>query len=182
MPRLGNFGVLAAAISEGVAQINWAEDTFAFADAYDPDDDRYLGLKTGQNVGVGMSQTAVIVKPDRALRQVEEPIEEPGGGPGEGGGTAGGGGGGEPGGGDGPQMAVYPMRFYARKDLTDPVRVIRDFGDIANEVASHLAKNGEVTVTVEINATSEDGYDDKTRRTVSENATQLGFDTHEFEE
>ena len=73
-------------------------------------------------------------------------------------------------------------RFYGRKKL-DPVRAIRDFGDLVNEVASHLgdADGSSVTITVEINAESE-GFDDRTRRTVSENATQLGFDSHEFEE
>jgi hypothetical protein len=38
-----------------------------------------------------------------------------------------------------------------------------------------------VTVTVEIEAESE-GYDDKTQRVVSENASQLSFDLNEFEE
>ena len=42
-------------------------------------------------------------------------------------------------------------------------------------------EGGKVTITVEINAES-DGFDDRTRRTVSENAAQLGFESHEFEE
>ena len=69
-----------------------------------------------------------------------------------------------------------------RKQL-DSVRAIRDFGDLINEVAFQLgdAEGGKVTITVEINAES-DGFDDRTRRTVSENAAQLGFESHEFEE
>ncbi len=175
MPRLANFGVLAAAVSDGAAQMNWEHDTFAFADAHDESTDRYRGLRAGQHVGVGMSQTAVVVRADRAQRQLEgqttaEPGEIDGG---------------EDGGGHPPPKPpgpAVPKRFYGRKQL-DPVRAIRDFGDLINEVASHLgnADGSKVTITVEINAQS-GGYDDRTRRTVSENATQLGFDTHEFEE
>ena len=56
-------------------------------------------------------------------------------------------------------------------------------GDLINEVASHLGSSdgSDVSITVEINAKSA-GFDDRTRRTVSENAAQLGFETHEFEE
>lgn len=121
-----------------------------------------------------MSQTAVVVKPERARRQLEEGEEvEPVGDDGgvEGGDTP------PP----KPESAV-PTRFYGRKQM-DPVRAIRDFGDLINEVTSHLgnADGSKVTITVEVNAESE-GFDDRTRRTVSENATQLGFDAHEFEE
>ncbi len=179
MPRLASFDVLAAAISDGVAQVNWAAETFAYAEAYDEDADRYRGLKTGQHVDVGGSHTAVLVRPERAMRQrAEEEEQEP---PETGDGLEGG----EPEG-EGPGVAQptpgIPTRFYARKEL-DPVRAIRDFGDIINEVASHLGKadGANVTITVEINAESE-GFDDRIRRTVSENASQLGFDTHEFEE
>ena len=50
-------------------------------------------------------------------------------------------------------------------------------------VAAHLGKaaGANVTITVEINAEC-DGFDDRTRRTVSENATQPSFESHEFEE
>ena len=58
-----------------------------------------------------------------------------------------------------------PTRFYGRKQL-DPVRAIRDFGDLGN------ADDGSVAITVEINAESA-GFDARTRRTVSENAAQL---------
>jgi len=175
MPRLADFDVLAAAISDGVAKINWEQDTFAFADVHDESTDRYRGLKAGEHVDVGMSQTALVIKPQRAQLQLEEetavePEDDDGG---------------EDGDGPQPQGSTKPdvlTRFYGRKQL-DPVRAIRDFGDLVNEVASQLgdAEGGKVTITVEINAES-DGFDDRTRRTVSENATQLGFDSHEFEE
>ena len=171
MPRLANFGVLAAAISDGVAQLDWVEDSFAFAESYDDTAHRYRGMKVGEHVGVGMSQDAVIVQPARASVQLDaEAADDDGTDEGAEEGD------------DGTQSAdSAPTRFYARK-LLDPVRAIRDFGDLINEVAAHLgnADGSKVTITVEINAESE-AFDDRTRRTVSENATQLGFDAHEFE-
>ena len=183
MPRLAGFGVLVAAISDGVAKISWEEDTFGFAEAYDEENDRYRGLKIGENVDVGMSQTAVLLKPERVRRQLDEEAEEKEGGEGEAGdgGGEGVGTGDGAGGGTEPGVAL-PTRFYGRKRL-DPVRAIRDFGDMVNEVAAHLgsADGATVEITVEINAESE-GYDDRIRRVVSENATQLNFDDHSFEE
>ena len=175
MPRLAGFDVLAAAISDGVAQVNWEQETFAFADAYDEESGRYLGLRTGEHVDVGVSQAAVLVEPARVRRQLDEDIDQPVR-EGEGEPDDGGGGGVIP-----PQPGLR-TRFYGRKQL-DPVRAIRDFGDLINEVASHLGNTdgSKVTITVEVSAESE-GFDDRTRRTVSENATQLGFDSHEFEE
>jgi len=50
-----------------------------------------------------------------------------------------------------------------------------------NEVVDHLDTSGsKVTITVEIEAES-GGFDLRTRRVVTENATQLGFASHEFE-
>jgi len=43
-------------------------------------------------------------------------------------------------------------------------------------------EKAEVTITVEIEATAESGFDDDIRRTVSENARTLKFETHEFED
>lgn len=175
MPRLADFGVLAAAISDGAARTSWEIETFAFAEAHLAEPDGYRGLQAGQHIGVGLSHDAVIVKPDRARRQFDEevPAAPEDAGETEGDGSR------EPSKPPGPGV---PTRFYGRKQL-DPVRAIRDFGDLINEVISHLGNTdgAKVTITVEINAES-GGFDDRTRRTVSENAAQLGFDTHEFEE
>ena len=180
MPRLAGFGVLAAAISRGVADFNWQHDTFAYADTHDPEGDRYPGLVTAAQVEVTQSLTAVLVRPDRAMAQLdaeskpadeedevpgdtEEDMEARDPGPRR------------------PPATPQPTRFYGRKEL-DPVRAIRDLGTILEEVTKHLDGTGkEVTLTVEINARS-DGYDTRTQRIVKENATQLGFDSHEFED
>lgn len=170
MPRLANFGVLAAAVSDGAARISWDPETFAFAEAHDSTTDTYQGLVAGSHVTVGMSQTAVLVRPDKARRALEQAgvvtAEKPAETKDEG---------------ESESDPALPTRFVGRKQL-DPVRAIRDFSDLLNEVTSHLQSGGssKITITVDIEATS-DGFDERTRRTVSENASQLGFDTHEFE-
>ena len=179
MPRLAGFGVLAAAISRGVADLNWQNDTFAYADTYDPDADRYLGLQAAEQVEVTQSLTALLVHPTRAAVQfdtesepaetddevpddIEDTWKPEDSGPGR------------------PPTPPKPTRFYGRMEL-DPVRAMRDLGGIIDEVTKHLGGTGnEVTLTVEINARS-GGYDTRTQRIVKENATQLGFDSHEFE-
>ena len=183
MPRLASFGVLAAAISKGVAEMNWQNDTFAYAEAYHPEADRYPGLRTAEHVNVTQSLDAVLVRSSRALDQlnIENAPKTPG--PHPPGGGKGKQGPGDPPGGPGPDPGSppEPTRFYGRVEL-DPIRAVRDVGDVMKEVAARLSgsPSGRVTITLEINATS-DGYDTTTRRVVSENATQLGFDFHEFE-
>ena len=79
MPRLAGFGVLAAAIARGVADLNWQHDTFAYADTHDPEADRYPGLVTAAQVEVTQSLTAVLVRPARALAQLDaesQPADE----------------------------------------------------------------------------------------------------------
>ncbi len=179
MPRLAGFGVLAAAISRGVADLNWQNDTFAYADTYDPDTDRYLGLRAAEQVEATQSLTALLVRPIRAAVQfdaesdpaetddevpddIEDTWKPEDSGPRR------------------PPTTPQPTRFYGRMNL-DPVRAMRDLGGIIDEVTKHLGGTGnEVTLTVEINARS-GGYDTRTRRIVKENATQLGFEFHEFE-
>ena len=180
MPRLAGFGVLAAAISKGVASTNWQNDTFAYAESYDSEADRYPGLLKAQHVDITQSLAAVLVDPERALVQIdaesrlaETEDEVPG----------------EiedtwkpkdPGPGRPPVPTPQPTRFYGRMQL-HPVRAMRDLGSIIDEVTKHLTGTGnEVTLTVEINARS-GGYDTRTQRVVKENATQLGFDFHEFD-
>ena len=180
MERLAGFGVLAAAISKGVANTNWQNDTFAYAESYDPEADRYPGLQTGQHVEVTQSLDAVLVHPVRALVQIDaesRAAETDDDVPGEIEGTWKPE---DPRPGRPPAAAPQPTRFYGRMEL-DPVRAMRDLGGIIDEVTKHLTGTGnEVTLTVEINARS-GGYDTRIQRVVKENATQLGFEFHEFD-
>ena len=181
MPRLASYDVLATAIDDGVSNLAWAKETFAYAEAFDAERGRFLGLRAGEHVDVGNSSAALLVKPDRAKRQMEEDAaaaERP----------------------DGEEAAVQPpvagetavsssqprapvhTRFYGRAKL-DRVRAVRDLESILEEVIDRLAdaEGAEVTITVEVRADA-DGFDDQVRRTVGENAGQLGFDAAAFEE
>ena len=173
MSRLLDFGVLAHAVASGVALMSWEQETFAFAEAYDPDKDRYLGLKTAEHVGVGDSHTAVIVKAERARKQMDadqagpdttaddhdDTVTPP----------------------PSPNGPKPPTRFYGRTKLSR-LRAVRDMGEIINEITTHLESAGDdVTLTIEINAKSQ-GYGESTVRTVRENAQQLGFDDVSFED
>lgn len=75
-----------------------------------------------------------------------------------------------------------PTRFYVRREL-DSVRAIRDLQVILENITGHLGRvdKADIGLIVEVEATSH-GFDDQVRRTVSENAAQLGFETYEFEE
>ena len=79
----------------------------------------------------------------------------------------------------GEQAAV--TRFYAQFEL-DPVRAIRQLEDVLRNIVDHLAaaEGSALELTFEVNATSK-GFDDRTRRVVNENATQLGAKGQEFE-
>ena len=181
MPRLAGFGVLAAAISGGVGRTSWQLETFAYAESYDEESARYLGMQTGEHVEVTRSLEAVLVHPDRAWAQIEadakkeeedpDPLDGVCGNGNEEKGTVV----------DRDPDEKPLTRFYGRVEL-DSVRAIRDLESILKEVVSHLRKVGkEVSISVEVNAEAE-GFDAHTRRVVSENATQLGFKPHEFEE
>jgi hypothetical protein len=186
MPRLAGFGVLQAAISGGVGSLSWQTETFAYAESYDEENDRYLGLQAGQNVEATRSLEAVLVHPDRAWAQIEADRMASTTGSAESreseNGTDGGGEEEEKGGEGSGTPAEKPLtRFYGQAEL-DSVRAIRDLENILKEVVSHLRRVGkEVTISVEVNAEA-DGFDARTRRVVNENATQLGFTSHEFEE
>ena len=70
-----------------------------------------------------------------------------------------------------------PTEFYAAFQL-DPVRCIRQLGEIAEHVTARLGP--DVEITLEVRARNSDGFDDATRRTVSENATNLGSRSSEI--
>ena len=81
----------------------------------------------------------------------------------------------------GPKPEEY-HRFYGTAK-TDPLRIGRDAGKIADEVIQLLTKekDAEVEITIEIRAVLPKGADEKLRRDVTENCRTLKFDTSEFE-
>ncbi|MCJ7603633.1 MAG: hypothetical protein MUO63_19295 [Desulfobulbaceae bacterium] len=59
-----------------------------------------------------------------------------------------------------------------------------DFSNIAQEIIQHFSSQlgTKVSITLEIEAESEEGFSEATRRTVQENSRTLGFNHAEFEE
>jgi predicted AAA+ superfamily ATPase len=187
LPRLRDSAVLLDAVRSGVSLLTWNPDTFGYASAFDEATSRYSGLVSGQHAAVVMDAASVVVKPNVAALQIDEDLGKVGAVAATG--TAGGQ---TPSNGDSPAGTAErtagatppsaPHRFYGRVAV-EPVRMLRDLGEIADAVVAQLGRaDAEVTITVEIEAIAEEGFTDDVRRTVSENARTLKFETHEFEE
>ncbi len=196
LPRLRDTDVLLGAIQDGLGQISWHSDAFAYAQGYDEATGRYLGLKAGETTSVALDSSSVLVKPDVAAKQLaadKEKQERTGTGAGysqpEGGGGTGQvgegdlfSGKGERGGANTADKSL-PTRFHGSATL-DPIRAGRDAGRIAEEVLQHLTAlmGSDVEVTLEIQARVPEGVPEEVVRTVMENCRTLKFDSHEFEE
>ena len=171
MPRLSSPHVLNSAISTGTATTDWAQETFAYAEAHD--DSTWVGVQTLQHVNP--TPSGLVIHPDRLPEATppeasEQVILEA-----------------QPTsldvGVSRPELRVSvpstgPTQFYAQFDL-DPVRCIKELGEIAEHISSHLGPN--VELVLEVRATIPEGFEDSTQRTVSENATNLGATASEFE-
>ncbi|MBW1961124.1 MAG: hypothetical protein JRJ04_06685 [Deltaproteobacteria bacterium] len=178
LPRLKDGEVLIQAIQDGIQQLTWAEH-FAYAERYDEEQKRYVGLKAGQLTSVILDDHSVIIKPQVAKKQLEKETEKPipGKEPGEE----------EPGEREPyeekPEKPAKPRRFHGSVKL-DATRLGRDAGNIGKEVVQHLSAlvGAEVEVTLEISAKIPDGAPDHVIRTVTENCNTLSFATYGFEE
>jgi hypothetical protein len=167
--------------------LTWRSDTFAYAESYDDQVNRYRGLHVGQMVNVSADSAALIVKPSVAQQQMEAevPTKAPPGEQGTGSSDA-----------DGttrslgvtgttattPRPATLPRRFHGSVTL-DAARVGRDASRIADEVIVHLVglMGSNVTVTLEIEAEMPNGAPDNVVRTVTENSRTLKFTAQGFE-
>jgi hypothetical protein len=182
LPRLASYDVLAKAISDGTSKLDWENEAFAYADGHDGS--RWVGLtvvglvdarRSGFVVSAPVAETqlaqlraaspsdnALLVVP---VAQGEELVGPPEGTP------------------EAPQSGgtANPTRFYGQFSL-DLVRAIRQLEEVLRNVVEHLsaAPNSSVSLSLEINATSS-GFDERSRRVVSENAKQLGAGGAEFE-
>lgn len=190
MPRLRDRRVLAAGLTQ---QPMLPTEGLAFADAYDEDAERYRGLVLpGDASFINPTDDLLIVKPELAEAQMlaeqprrvdslVEPVEtvgagvdglnqpEPDGGPAR------------------PDLrfatARAKVRFFGAKELS-PDRYAMDFKKVVDEVLAHLAGTPgvQLSVRIEIEATSPSGFDEGKVRTVSENARTLRFTESGFEE
>lgn len=176
MPRLKDRAVLVGGLT-GPQQLMWQEEGFALADAFDEASGTYRALVLPEDdAGVAVVDSTLIVRPEVAVAQraaevPPDPEPDPGPGPGP-----------DPGPDPGPR-AVVKRRFFGSKDL-QAERYAMDFKKLADEVLGPLTAvpGVELRVTVEIEASAPEGFDDAKVRTVSENATTLKFEQSGFEE
>ena len=194
LPRLVNDTVYRNAINQGLE----SEDYFGFASGRE--EDRYLGFVFGRSTVVPVDESSLLIDREAAVayrertQQPPQPGPEPGGLGGELGGTT------TPGGGTGGTVTPTPTpggtgetgtttpaaikkQFYGTISL-DPVKAKMDFATIMDEVVQQFtAKLGvDVTISVEIEAKSNAGFDEGLQRTVNENCNVLRFSNAEFEE
>lgn len=194
LPRLRDTDVLLEAIRDGLGQLSWRSDTFAYAQSHDEASGRFLGLKAGEITDVVLGSASVLVKPDVAAEQLAADRAKQEGGTADAGPARDP----QPGGGNAGvaekdplgdeeagtvRVQSLPRRFHGSVTL-DSTRAGRDAGQIAEEVIQHLTAlmGADVEVTLEIQARVPDGVPENVMRTVLENCRTLKFDSHEFED
>jgi hypothetical protein len=183
MPRLRDRRVL----DEGIVDMPmiWQTDAFALATSYDEAAGRYIGLWTPDDAGTPpvATDTLLLVQPTIAAKQREAEQPATSGDPavsGE-----------EDAGNHGTSERDHPdshqsklkTRFYGVKTLSTE-KIAVDFKNVAEEVIAYLRadRSIDLTVRIELEATSATGFDENKVRTISENARTLKFDQAGFEE
>ena len=208
LPRFKNTEVLLEALRSGVQTVNWERETFAYADRFDPGEQRYVGLKAGP--GSNLLESGLLVKAEvaatqfaadeaeRARKEAERaarvgnpapsPYPQPGVGT-SGNGVKDGRGGStiyapEP---VGPavttRIADVKHRFHGSVKI-NPRMMAGDAGRIMEEIVTHLTtlSKADVSITLEIQADIPGGVPAETIRTVLENSNTLKFESAGFEE
>jgi predicted AAA+ superfamily ATPase len=190
LPRLKDADLLLSAIQEGVSQTTWA-DNFAYAEAWDDENERYRALRAGEVGSVHMDGRSVLVKPDAAQEQIDEEAQQRERATTESEQE-------ESSESTSSQMTTegddqresatssepsQPKRFHGTVDLSS-TRMSRDAGQIAQEVVQHLASrlDADVSITLEIQADIPEGVPDDVVRIISENARTLNFKQFDFED
>ena len=170
MPRLAGRDVLHDAIASGDTTLTWLQDGFAYAEGHDGN--QWTGLRT--DAAVAPAPTGLLIHPEH-LPEPEDPPAPPAEPPG---GTDGppGPAGGDPGSVPGP---VLPTEFYAQFRL-DFVRCMKQLDSIIENVGNKL-EDPDIELVLEIRAKNQQGFNEHTQRTVSENARSLEAQSSEFE-
>lgn len=190
LPRLRDHDVLLAAVRDGVGRLTWQTEGFAYAERWDEQMQRYIGLQAGQALQIVIDTYSVLVKPDAATKQLDTDRQAPAATQSTvpSGGTAGASAstpGSVVGVGTTPssQSPPLPRRFHGTVKL-DPMRLGRDAGKIAEEVVQHLSSvlGVDVEITLEIDAEVPSGAPPDLVRTITENCRTLRFSNYGFEE
>lgn len=183
LPRLINDQVYRNAIGQGLD----SEDFFGFASG--KDGDHYLGFRFGNGGIPTVDDACVLIDRDAAAeyREKTQPATPPVGGapvpPSVPGGSTAALTSPTPGVSPTPAIqTAIKKQFYGNIDL-DPVKAKIDFATIVDEVVQQFtAKLGvDVSISVEIQAKSKDGFDEALQRTIKENCNVLRFGSAEFE-
>ncbi len=175
LPRVAGPQVLAETISRGLGSLSWKTDGFAWAEDYDEDEQRYVGLNAGAVMRVTEDSKGLLVHP-RAAQPPPEPVTTdpippdpipPDPIPPD----------------DPPTPRPRPVRRYFGSVKLDPVRLGAGASDIGAEILQHLTalSGADVTVTLEIEASRRSGFPDRVVRIVRENSESLKFASHGFE-
>jgi hypothetical protein len=178
LPKLRDRVVLETAIRDAVARLDPA---FAYANAFDAVSGRYVGLLWQKAPSEPLPSTAVLVHPDVALLQLRPAVATLPVPPGPR--IAGE----EPESGDdappatipsGPSSKPPPRRFYGSVEI-DMIRPVKAFDAILNAVVMELqrTKGAKVILTLEIEATADDGFSEADIGVVRDNSRQLKFKT-----
>ncbi|MCG3151370.1 MAG: hypothetical protein GEEBNDBF_00641 [bacterium] len=195
LPKLSTPGVLERCIATGLEGLQINPETFAYAESYDDERGRYVGLVEGRLPYLTLDGAGLLVKASVARAQLDAeraaadaaaraalPAGEMDIGVGKTDGPV-------PAGDTPPRPTMnepvapaLPTRFHGSV-LLDPTRVGREAGKIADEVITHLEKliGAKVEVRLEIQATLPEGYPEDVQRTVSENSRTLKFTGFGFE-
>jgi len=168
--------VVLSSIRGGLGLMMWATETFGYAESWDEDKGRYVGLQGGRMINITGDSTGLLIKSDIATKQLEAerstigaPSPQLGATSPSTGGTQS-----QIGGTSGIDRTAPPQpqlkRFHATVHI-DPSRIGRDAGRIAEEVVQHLAllPDASVEVVLEIQAEIPDGAPENVVRTVTEN-------------
>ncbi|GAC80241.1 hypothetical protein SAMN04488550_2061 [Gordonia malaquae] len=188
LPRLQNKDVLLNGLYSVVDDpILWRQNGFAFADAYDAETEKYIGLHLPTDQAtLHISDSTLIVKPDIAEAQRQAEIDEAGRQDGRGSdsddreGSDDRSDGDNGGAGKTVRTDEAKRRFFGSIQL-DSTFPAKHFNELLTEVLGHLSADGTLDIRLEVTAENPSGFTDRTRRTVSENAKTLKFDQAEFE-
>ena len=175
LPRLASFDVLQTAIQNGVN----TDDYFAYADGIA--DGKYIALKYNQYVGF-IDRSGYLVKQVAALKQkaaeaqekpVVLPVDYPPVQPGPKTDMP-----------TPPQPKQPQNRHFAMTATLDTTRVIKNIGNLMDEVISHLmqVEGANVEIKLLVEATMPDGTPVTTVRTVTENCKTLHVEDFGFDD
>lgn len=176
LPRLADLSVLKSTICEGVK-----DSRYALASGMS-DYGRFLDLQMGKDV-FEISESFWLVKVEVAANQMVleeptgsyglEPTPEPGSGP-----TSG------PEPGPTPPTKTSSCRHFYMTAKLDNTRINRDVQTLVEEIISHIQNSSgtSVTISLEVDASSDEGFTRETMQTVTENARTLKVKDYGFDE